>query len=222
MILDTVTLLSTIVGIIRCVIASNARTTSTRRRGSALEAAILDAAWQELVDRGYANFTLEAVARRAQTSTPVLYRRWASRRELLEATIARASTIREIPIPDTGTLRGDLLAIMVQTNVTRVDLLAGMTATLGEYFDETGSNPVRLRDQTLGQRFVAQTIFDRAVARGEVDEERLTPRVLVLAFDLFRHEVLTTLQPVSGEAIDQILDEVVMPLVSPHPPRERL
>jgi hypothetical protein len=140
---------------------------------------------------------------------------------LLEATIARASTIREIPIPDTGTLRGDLLAIMVQANATRVDLLAGMTAMLGAYFDETGSNPVRLRDQTLGQRFVAKTIFDRAVARGEVDEERLTPRVLALPFDLFRHEVLTTLQPVSQEIIDQILDEVVMPLVILKPLHEQ-
>lgn len=201
------------VAIIRCVTTSNRDSADTRRRrGEALETAILDAAWQELVERGYANFTLEGVARRAATSTPVLYRRWPTRRELLIAAITRASALREIVIPDTGTLRGDLRAMMVQANATRIDLLAGMTAALGAYFDESGSNLLKLRDEALGQRQVARGIFDRAVSRGEIDQQRLTPRVVTLAFDLFRHEVLTTLQPVPEDVLDQILDDVVMPL----------
>ena len=47
-----------------------------RRRGPALEAAILGAAWDELRTTGYAGFTIDAVARHAGTSRPVLYRRW--------------------------------------------------------------------------------------------------------------------------------------------------
>ncbi len=43
-----------------------------RRRGTALENAILDAAWAELVEHGYADMTLESVAKRAGTSRPVL------------------------------------------------------------------------------------------------------------------------------------------------------
>jgi len=50
-----------------------------RRRGAALEAAILDAAWAELVAAGYAGLTMEAVAARAQTSRPVISRRWPDR-----------------------------------------------------------------------------------------------------------------------------------------------
>jgi AcrR family transcriptional regulator len=46
-----------------------------RRRGKALEDAVLDAAWSELLDAGYARFTMETVAARAHTSRPVLYRR---------------------------------------------------------------------------------------------------------------------------------------------------
>ncbi|MCU1423512.1 MAG: TetR/AcrR family transcriptional regulator [Microbacteriaceae bacterium] len=102
--------------------------------------------------------------------------------------------------------------MMVQANATRIDLLAGMTAALGAYFDESGSNLLKLRDEALGQRQVARGIFDRAVSRGEIDQQRLTPRVVTLAFDLFRHEVLTTLQPVPEDVLDQILDDVVMPL----------
>ena len=38
----------------------------TRRRGPALEEALLDAAWQELVEKGYAHFTIEGGADRAR------------------------------------------------------------------------------------------------------------------------------------------------------------
>jgi len=49
---------------------------TTRRRGAELEAALLDAAWDELQAVGYAGLTMEAVADRAGTSRAVLYRRW--------------------------------------------------------------------------------------------------------------------------------------------------
>ncbi|RYY09760.1 MAG: TetR/AcrR family transcriptional regulator, partial [Alphaproteobacteria bacterium] len=61
--------------------------TATRRRGAALEDAILAAAWIELQNSGYTNFTYEAVARRAETSRPVLYRRWQTKLELALAAI---------------------------------------------------------------------------------------------------------------------------------------
>jgi AcrR family transcriptional regulator len=53
--------------------------TNRRRRGTALEDAILDAAWTELIEHGYANLTLESVAKRSGTSRPVLARRWPNR-----------------------------------------------------------------------------------------------------------------------------------------------
>ena len=53
---------------------------SQRRRGIALEEALLDAAWAELTERGYDGFTIDAVAARAGTSRAVLYRRSEERR----------------------------------------------------------------------------------------------------------------------------------------------
>src|ERR1700742_559320 len=47
-----------------------------RRRGEELEAALLDAAWDELVEAGFAKLTMESVAARAKTGVAVLYRRW--------------------------------------------------------------------------------------------------------------------------------------------------
>jgi AcrR family transcriptional regulator len=77
-----------------------------RRRGPALEAALLDAAWEELSKRGYKAFTIDAVADRAGTSRPVLYRRWATEQDLVRAAIAHGARGERLPTPDTGTLRG--------------------------------------------------------------------------------------------------------------------
>ena len=55
----------------------------------------------------------------------------------------------------------------------------------------------------------------RGVERGEIDPERLTPRTATVALDLLPHEMLTTLQPVSEEAIAEIVDDIFLPLVHP-------
>jgi AcrR family transcriptional regulator len=61
----------------------------TRRRGEALEDALLDAAWDELVEVGYGRFTIDGVAARAGTSRPVIYRRWPVRSDLAIAAVRR-------------------------------------------------------------------------------------------------------------------------------------
>ena len=65
----------------------------TRRRGSTLEAALLQAAWDELTEAGYAAFTMEGVAARAKTSRAVLYRRWPNRPQLVVAALGRTHGI---------------------------------------------------------------------------------------------------------------------------------
>ncbi|MFE0801225.1 TetR/AcrR family transcriptional regulator [Streptomyces sp. NPDC058812] len=190
-----------------------------RRRGKNLEDALLGVAWAELTERGYAAFTLEAVAKRAGTSTPVIYRRWANKTLRVETAITHASSQRVIDVPDTGTLRGDLIAIMQAANASRTDLLVATAILLDGYFADTGSNPERLREQILaGQRSAAETIVQRAVQRGEVDASLLEPRLVSLPFDLFRHEVLMTLQPVSNEAIERIVDGIAVPLLTRQAP----
>ncbi|MGN5630433.1 TetR/AcrR family transcriptional regulator [Streptomyces sp. AC154] len=193
-----------------------------RRRGRALEEALLDAAWEELTARGYAAFTLEAVAKRAGTSTPVIYRRWANRAVMVEAALAHASSLRAVEIPDTGTLRGDLIAIMRTANESRVGLLVATAVLLDGYFTERGSSPEQLRERILGgQRSAAESIVRRAVERGEVDPAVLEPRIVSLPFDLFRHEVLMTLKPVPEEAIVRIVDGIALPLLTRRSPRTR-
>lgn len=190
-----------------------------RRRGRALEDALLDAAWQQLTENGYAAFTMDAVAARAGTSRPVLYRRWAGRHELLHATLAHVKERTHLDLPDTGTLRGDVLAVMKQANGTRTGLTAVMTVHLAEYYEETGTSPAELREVLLaGRRTLLDALYARAAERGEIDPDRLTERLRYLPFTLQRHEILMTLKPVPDATLEEIVDTIYLPLVRPRPP----
>ncbi|GGS19532.1 TetR/AcrR family transcriptional regulator [Streptomyces griseoviridis] len=187
-----------------------------RRRGETLEAAILDAAWDELSERGYANLTVESVARRAGTSKPVLYRRWADKRELVEAAVVRRHAAQSVAPADTGSLRGDLIATLIELGETRGPFLTQLSLLLAGYFTETETGFTELRELFLaGRRSGADVIMRRAVERGEIDPDRLTPRIAALPFDLLRAEAMMTLRPVGREAVEEIVDTVFLPLVRP-------
>jgi AcrR family transcriptional regulator len=187
----------------------------TRRRGAALEGALLDAAWAELVEKGYDRFTIESVAERAQTSRAVVYRRWPGKAELVHAAAARAGTQQQLPVPDTGTLRGDVIEVLRHANQARARLGVQLILQLGGYYAETGTGMAELRSAFLsGRSDVMQQLLDRAVARGEADPARLTPRVISVPFDLYRQELMMTLRAVPENVIESIVDEVFLPLVS--------
>ena len=186
-----------------------------RRRGADLEDAILDAAWDQLVAEGYGHFTIDTVAARAHTSKPVLYRRWKTSEELLHAAIRRRGAVAEVPDPDTGTLRGDFLALLRGSNTLRGDMAALLSSMLGSYYNQTGLAPADVRNIFLDGRPTATSrAIERAVARGEIDPARLTPRIASLPYDLWRHEVMMTLKPVPDHVLRQIVDDIFIPLVA--------
>ncbi|MEY9905112.1 AcrR family transcriptional regulator [Catenulispora sp. MAP12-49] len=185
-----------------------------RRHGAALEDAVLEASWAVLRENGYAGFSLGAVASRAGTSRPVLARHWPSRHDLVLATIAFIGAAQPSPRPDTGSLRGDLMALMHGLNNSRLDVATVLGVQLGGYYQETGKTLADLRDVLLsGEESTLDHILDTAVARGEADAARLTPRVRSLPVDLLRHHVFTTFQPMPDEGIEEIVDDIFLPLV---------
>src|SRR5262245_41424669 len=86
----------------------------TRRRGAALDEAILRAAADELTASGYGGLTMEKVASRAGTNKNAIYRRWPNRLALGVA--AYRHLARAVPLPDTGTLRDDALELLRRAN----------------------------------------------------------------------------------------------------------
>lgn len=189
-----------------------------RRRGKALESALLDAAWEELVDTSYQDLTYEAVAERAATSRAVIYRRWPTKPELVRAALAHADARETVEVPDTGSLRDDVVELLRRANRVRSRLGIVIGLQLSGYFAETGTSPADLRAGVLGRRGRAiDTVIARAIARGEVDPSALTPRVVGVPFDLFRQELLMTLRQVPDEVIEAIVDEVFLPLATRRP-----
>jgi AcrR family transcriptional regulator len=187
-----------------------------RRRGAALENALLEAAWEELGEKGYDAFTIESVAARARTSRAVVYRRWPSKPDLVMAAIGHSGFRLRVDVPDTGSLRDDMIDLLRSANRERAALGILMSARLGAFYAETGRSFADLRQTYVSGRTTAlDRLLDRAVERGEVDPARLTPRVRGVAFDLYRHELLMTNRPVADEVIESIVDEVFMPLVRP-------
>jgi len=111
-------------------------TAAGRPRDPALEAAILDATQDLLIEYGFAATTVEAVARAAGTGKAAVYRRWPSKTDLV---IAAVQALQSPPtVPDTGTLRGDLLECamhFVQSDRRAALVLAGVLNEIGRNDD---------------------------------------------------------------------------------------
>lgn len=187
---------------------------STRRRGAELEDAILGAGWHQLLEAGYTGFTFEAVAERAQTGKAALYRRWPNKEALLLAVLSNSYLGISRELPDTGSLREDVLGLLRLANQLGDRAAAVFSAMLGAYFDESTTTPAHLRDQLLDGRSRAMPqIIERAIDRGELGGA-LPARVVNLPFDLLRHELIMNLGRVSEETIVDIVDSVFMPLAT--------
>jgi AcrR family transcriptional regulator len=187
----------------------------TRRRGEALERALLDAAWDELQAVGYAGLTMEAVADRAGTSRAVLYRRWRNRPELVIAAIRRHRPLLSGEIPDTGSLRGDVLALLRRMS-SRLAEIGPETVygLIGDYLSDVGLFS-RSQEEVLHiSAEVMETILKRAADRGEARAD-VPRRIATLPTDLFRNELFRARTPPSEGTLMEIVDDVFLPLVRP-------
>src|ERR1700728_1985576 len=185
-----------------------------RRRGEALEKALLDAAWTELTERGYDELTMDAVAIRAGTSRAVRYRRWPSKQGLVGATLTQHGQTEVVVAPDTGSLRGDVIALLKLANKLRVRLAMLVFTQLGGFYREANNNLAELGAFVQGGRdAVLDEVIERAVARGEIRAGQVSERVARVPIDLFRYELMMTLKPVADEVIEEIVDTVFLPLV---------
>ncbi|HEY8524037.1 MAG TPA: TetR/AcrR family transcriptional regulator [Acidimicrobiales bacterium] len=193
------------------------RRAPTRRRGAALEEAILRAAADVLRESGVAGLTMEEVARRAGTNKNALYRRWPNRLALGVAAYRRLAAAETTP-PDTGSLRGDALEMLRRMNSTWSspygEILRGLIAAAGgapELLAELGDDPAAGGGACEAAWL---TLLGRAVARGEAAPEALHPRVAGAPTALLRNEYVSRGVPAVPESVlVEIVDEVFLPLV---------
>jgi AcrR family transcriptional regulator len=191
-----------------------------RRRGADLEAALLEAAWDELAEVGFAKLTMESVASRASTGVAVLYRRWANKDALVLAAIEHYRRSHPVDVPDTGSLRGDLLAQLTIMSEARAAVFAvAAAAAFSGLLSEPGLTPAQAGDKIMGVQAQppVRDIYQRAHDRGEIDLERIPSAVLAMPFDLVRHDLLMNFKPLRPARIRSIVDDLFLPLVRHRP-----
>ena len=84
------------------------------RRGAAREHAILDAALELIGEVGYERITVDSIAARAHASKTTMYRRWPGKAALVADALRRHAQGDAPAIPDSGSLRTDLLLTVRQ------------------------------------------------------------------------------------------------------------
>ncbi|WP_326643646.1 TetR/AcrR family transcriptional regulator [Nonomuraea fuscirosea] len=192
---------------------------STRRRGEALTRAIYRAAFEELARHGYDALAFDKLAPRAGTGKSVLYRRWPGPAELLlDAMNDPVEGFADSPVPDTGTLRGDLLA-----------LLGGLARVLDEprgraiipLLTDRG-RPPQLHDAVRTLVIVPHQdiLIGRlraAAERGEADPAAVTPLIASVGPRLILTETMQK-GHVSEEDVVAVVDDVLLPLTAPRHP----
>jgi AcrR family transcriptional regulator len=182
-----------------------------------LDAAILDATLAGLAERGYDRMSMDDVAARAGVGKAAIYRRWSSKAAVVAEAIAHWRRARGPgQPPDTGTLRGDIEAIISavpdydESDLNTIKVIVGVaTAAMHD--------PVlaaALDDLVLSfPRQIIRTVLDRAVARGEISAQRDLSLVPDAASGL------NVLRVISGRPVDRVwvrrvLEDVILPLAA--------
>lgn len=188
-----------------------------RRRGVELRMAIYRATIEELTEHGYANLTMDRVATRAKASKGSLYRRWNSRAALVVDAINNLRDEYQPP-PDTGDLRAELHALLTSIAQSlmgaRGEAVRGLIAELSRHPELARTVRAEVVDSAVPPML---EVLRRGAVRHEVRPGALTPMVARVGPSLIRQRLLTYGQVELDDGyLDDVLDEVVIPLVIAH------
>jgi AcrR family transcriptional regulator len=182
--------------------------------------AIRNAVMQELADVGYGRLSIEAVARRAGVGKTAIYRRWSNKLEMVLEIVSDVAG-RAVPLPDTGSLAGDLRLLMMIVSKALQHRIASQIipdlmaeASRNPQIAETLQRALRTHQQAVGDKLVGQ-----AVARGELppgaDPEMAVD--LILGPLYWRLAVART--PIDENYLDQLTAAVTAALQDARPTR---
>src|SRR6201996_1811668 len=108
------------------------RTKAGRKRDDSRDEVILDAALAVLAEQGYENMTIDMVAAHAGMARATVYRRWTTKADLVFEAVSRMShsDVNLDQLPDTGSLHGDMTAMIVpfddEQQQIRIHAMAGL------------------------------------------------------------------------------------------------
>ncbi len=141
-----------------------------RKRDHSRDLAILDAVLDVLAEQGYDGMSMDAVASRAKAGKATVYRRWPSKAHLVHDAIVRMAQqdVDLESLPDTGSLRGDIVALTRPDafGERRLKVIAGLTSMLAS--DRTGLGAAAYTASVAVWVAANRVALERAVDRGEI------------------------------------------------------
>jgi AcrR family transcriptional regulator len=178
--------------------------------------AILRAALALLSEVGYDRMTVEALAARAGVSKPTIYRRWPGGKKEIVVDAMRSRHEAADALPDTGSLRGDLLALL-EVMVDHIEQDAALAAGLLSRMRESAELAALLREEVVADEHRRyDVLIARAVARGELSADaRITPLIYNLAGSLVFGRAAITGEPLDRAFREELVDHVLLPVLNP-------
>jgi AcrR family transcriptional regulator len=176
------------------------------------EEEILAATVRLLVDVGYDRLTLDAVAAEARASKATLYRRWQGKAELVVDAVHRSKACGGPIDADTGSLRGDLLAMAYCTGGLLDDVPLSVFAGLMSAMHHDPDLMAAVHERFLGPRIeLATRVLERARARGEIGAEVDIRLLFAVLPAMVLHQRLVMGEPIDGQFVARVIDEVLLP-----------
>lgn len=183
-------------------------------RGAAREKAILDAALELIGEVGYERVTVDAIAARAHSSKTTMYRRWPAKADLVADALRRQAQGDEPRVPDTGSLRQDLLLTVAQIALTLTGAAGPSLLGLLEAIRDDGTlreligYQVRERSHDVGR-----IICSHAVDRGESIDMSRSDAVFDIAFAQVFTDTLFNGGTPEQAALERLVDQILLPLL---------
>jgi AcrR family transcriptional regulator len=180
-----------------------------------LTEAIRDAVLEELAAQGYGRLSIEGVARRAGVGKTTIYRRWNSKLQMV-IDVVSAVAIQGMETPDTGSLRGDLRAMLGVASVALRHPLA--LQIVPDLLAEAARNPEiavtlekALRETQLG---FSAVVLQKAMERGELPADTDVQLALDLAIGPLYWRLAVVRTKLPKGYLDHLADRVTAALTA--------
>lgn len=175
---------------------------------------ILDATLELLVELGYDRLTMDAVAKAAKASKATLYRRWETKASLVVDALIRAKQAPHVDLPDTGSLRGDLLAMFCGGHGPSGQ---GGTHAMGAVISGLNADPefaALFRERFIAPKVAISTqVYARAAARGEIRDDIDLEVIGPAMAGVLLHRTFVLGLDNDDDVIERVVDHLILPAV---------
>jgi AcrR family transcriptional regulator len=181
--------------------------------------AILEAALALIAEVGYDRATIDAIALRSGVSKPTLYRRWPHGKAELVADAIRERRAERGSPPDTGSLRGDLLALVATLTGQLLEDVHLASGLITQMRTSPELAAVMKEHVIADERARVTAILDRARARGELPETPVSALFADVPGSIVFSRVTITGEPVDEAFAEGLVDSVLLPILNTAPQR---